>query len=78
VAWSVTAVPGERARVVPDCPPPDSEVVRVVGAAEDVEVDADDIDVVVEEPAATAITGEMGLALGVVVVMPEGVTVSLG
>ncbi len=32
----------------------------------------------VDAPPATAITGAMGDAVGVVVVMPEGVTVSLG
>jgi hypothetical protein len=65
--------------VVPDWPPPDSEVVSVMGVPEDVGVGAEgDIGVVVEDPADIAITGEMGLALGVLVVIPDGVTVSLG
>jgi len=50
-------------------------VVVVVGAT--VVVGAGTV-VVVGGPPATAITGAMGLAVGVVVVMPEGVTVSLG
>ena len=33
---------------------------------------------VVDEPPATAITGEMELAVGAEVTMPEGVTESLG
>jgi hypothetical protein len=54
---------------------PDSDVVRVVGAAVG---DVGVVVVVVPEPPATAITGEIGSAVGAVVVMPEGVTESFG
>ena len=56
---------------------PELDVVVVDGA--EVVVVGPVVVVVVEElPAALAITGAIGLAVGIVVVMPEGVTESLG
>lgn len=75
MAWSVTAVPLGTEMVAPVLPPPLRMPLRVVGTWFPVPVV---VVVVGEVPPEVAITGAMELALGVEVVMPEGVTVSLG
>jgi hypothetical protein len=66
VTWSDTGVAQGTMMVPPDSPPPESVEVKVVGAIPG------------GVPPDRAITGAMGLAEGVVVVMPEGVTELLG
>ena len=76
VAWSVTDVPLGTVMVAPVIPSPLREPVREVGAPLPVPV----VVVVVGpvDPPEVAMTGAMESALGVEVVMPEGVIVSFG
>ena len=67
VSCSDTGVAHGTKTVPPTCPPPDKFEVSVTGAIPGG-----------GDPPERAITGAMGLAEGVVVVIPEGVTESLG